>query len=157
MCVREQAAACHRLLGMRLLAVLVALLSACSSPASPLPAIRQATDCGTFVAGPAAPYDATGTDCFWGAYQAGRAARWSVTSFTTEGDPIPATITFTPARGAVVTRDVTADNFSSPPDRRLWTYRCTTLVRRSWAIDPAKHFFELSGCAGDGPRTSFPG
>jgi hypothetical protein len=119
------------------------------------PTASGAVDCGSFDAGHGT-YDAAGTDCFWRAYTGSVPARWSVTMLTVEGDPIPATITFAPGQPIVVTRDVTADAFSSATDRRVWTFRCATIERKPWATDPSRSFFELSVCTGDGATTAFP-
>jgi hypothetical protein len=101
-------------------------------------------------------YDATGIDCFWQAYSAGKAVVWRIAQVTEEGDPIPGTLSFDPTAGLVASRDVTADKFSRPNDRRMWNWRCRTIERRPWAADPSRAFFELGGCSGDGAATNFP-
>jgi len=98
-----------------------------------------------------------GRSCVWDAYSSGKAVRWSVRSYTIDGDPIPGTLRFEPGTGIEVTRDVTADNFSAPADRRVWTWRCGTMTRMTWVTDPSRYSFVLTGCTGDGPSTGFPG
>ena len=101
-------------------------------------------------------YDATAIDCFWRAFTASRSVVWRATQVTIEGDPIPMTLSFDPATGLVASRDVTADKFSSPSDRRIWSWRCQAIKRTPWATDPSHTFFTLTNCTGDGPATSFP-
>ena len=142
---------------MRRLFLVIVLASACSATPAPSPTVPGTIDCGSFVATPLTRYDAGGTDCFWAAYTSGRPARWSVRSITTEGDPIPSTITFTPGQGLVVTRDTTADKFAGQGGARVWTYRCSMIARKPWATDATKFFFELTDCTGDGTTAGFPG
>ena len=92
----------------------------------------------------------------WNAYGAQRAVIWKVRGITIEGDPIPSELTFQPGRGFVITRDVTADEFSAPADRRVWTWRCPAVAKRVWATDPTRYSFEFTGCQGDGAMTAFP-
>ena len=124
----------------------------------PAPTTTQHTpvtvDCGSFDAGHGA-YDAQGLDCFWTAYSAGKSATWSVKQVTVEGDPIPATVT-SDTRGLVVSRDFSADKFSSQADRRVFVWTCSTVARKPWATDPSRYVLELTGCTGAGSSTSFP-
>ena len=130
------------------------LLAACGPrPVATPPPI----DCGSSAQGPGDDYDAVGRGCVWGAYSSGKAVRWSVLSYTIEGDPIPATLLFDPVIGIDVTRDVTADKFSAPADRRMWTWRCGKMTRMTWVTDPSRYSFVLTACTGDGPTTVFPG
>jgi hypothetical protein len=75
---------------------------------------------------------------------------------TIEGDPVPSLLSVDPTRGLDVTRDVTADKFSAQADRRVWSWHCATLTKRTWATDASRYSFELGGCTGDGPSTHFP-
>ena len=113
-------------------------------------------DCGSFDQSPTDAYDRAGRECMWNAYTAQRALTWRVRAITIEGDPVPSELTFEPGRGFVITRDVTADEFSAPADRRVWRWRCQTAVKRVWATDPSRHSFEFTGCQGDGVATHFP-
>jgi hypothetical protein len=112
-------------------------------------------DCGRSDLGHST-YDATAIECFWQAYSVGKAVAWQVAQVTVEGDPVPGTLTFDPAVGLVASRDLTADKFSHPTDRRIWTWRCTTIERKPWPMDPSRVFFELAGCSGDGAAAHFP-
>ena len=129
--------------------------TAASTPAGLPAGPASVTDCGSFDAGHNT-YDPTGLECFWRAYTAGTSARWAVRQLTIEGDPIPSTITFDPTKGIVVTRDVTRDRFSSPADRRVWTWHCATVTRRPWATDASRDFLAVAACAGEGTETAFP-
>jgi len=53
-------------------------------------------------------------------------ARWTLRSYTIEGDPIPTTLLFRPAGGIglVVTRDTSADKFGGVGNQRVFT-NCT--------------------------------
>jgi hypothetical protein len=133
------------------LVVSVAVLSACGSPVAAAPPV----DCGSFDAGHG-EYDRTGHECIWSAYTAGTAVTYRSRHLTIEGDPIPMTLSFEPGRGIRVTRDVTADNFSSHGDRRVWAWTCSTMAKRTWATDASRYSFDLTGCTGDGPNTHFP-
>jgi hypothetical protein len=113
------------------------------------------TDCGRSQEMPPAPYDAVARDCVWSAYSSGERARWTVSRRTVEGDPIRATIT-AQTGFIVVTKDMTADRFSAPSDRRLWAWQCRAMTKRVWATDPLRYFFELAECSGDGRNASFP-
>jgi hypothetical protein len=66
------------------------------------------TDCGTTEESTPPAYSASARECFWSAYSSGGAAFWNARGVTTEGDPIPSLLSFDPARGLDVTRDVTA-------------------------------------------------
>ena len=81
--------------------------------------------------------------------------RWVVTMYTKEGAPVREALTFD---GGVLlaTRDLSADGFSSPADRRLWSWRCTAMTKRPFVTDPRYYSFELTGCSGDGPQVGFP-
>jgi hypothetical protein len=144
------------------LAVAIVLATACAPAPGPAPAPSLSSafppnivDCGSFDSGHNT-YDAAGLECFWRAYSAGAPVRWAVKQLTVEGDPVPEAIQYVPGQAIVVTRDVSADTFSSPIDRRVWIYSCTTVTRRPWATDRSRSFFELTGCTGDGPTTAFP-
>ncbi len=128
------------------------ILAACGSQAASFAGI----DCGTTVQGPNADYDLRPRDCVWSAYSNGTAARWRVESRTIEGDPIPETLMFDSVLGVVITRDVSADKFSAPGARRMWTWRCAKMFKVPWATDPSRYSFELSSCTGDRQTTTFP-
>jgi hypothetical protein len=141
----------------------VIALVACDSatvPPQPTPSAPASTptgtvDCGSFDAGHGG-YDAQGLDCFWTAYSTGKSARWSVKQLTIEGDPIPATITADGRGGLVVSRDFSADKFSSPANRHVFVWTCSTITRKLWPTDPARSFLELTGCTGAGASTTYP-
>ena len=103
-------------------------------------------------------YDATGRECFWNAYTNGSAARWSLRSYTIEGDPIPTTLLFQPKGGIglVVTRDTSGDRFGGAGNQRIFTYRCGTMTKAPHGDDISRYGFLLSNCTGDGPSTSVP-
>ena len=115
----------------------------------------RSTDCGRSEELPPTSYDVSARDCVWVAYSSGTPARWSVKLWTQEGDPVRATLT-AQTGFIVATRDMTADRFSAPPDRRLWVWQCRAMSKRPWVTDPARYFFELTGCSGDGPTALFP-
>jgi hypothetical protein len=127
-------------------------LAACGPP----PDSFSGIDCGTTTQGPIAGYDPQPRECVWSAYSSGKAVRWQVRTQTIEGAPIPETLRFDTVLGVVITRDVTADTFSAPADRRKWTWRCLKMTKMPWATDPSRYSFELSTCTGDGPTTTFP-
>ena len=112
-------------------------------------------DCGLSDLRPPAGYDASARQCLWTAYSAGMPAHWVATKYTTEGAPIPETISFD---GAVVlvTRDLSLDGFSSAQDRRLWTWRCGTMIKLPWVSDPDRFSFGLSNCLGESADAGFP-
>ena len=142
-------------LGVRAL-LLVSLLAACGGYAgSGRGALDGTVDCGSFDAGHD-EYDQAGVDCVWSAYTAQRGLMWRVTSVTIEGDPVPATLSFEPGKAIVVTRDLSADKFTAPGSRRIFTYTCGTMTRTTWPTDPSRYYFALSACTGDGPETVFP-
>jgi hypothetical protein len=134
--------------------MLVAMLvvAACGSAPPPFSGI----DCGNSTEGSGTDYDAEARECVWKAYSNGAAVRWSVRSYTTEGDPIPQTLRFDSALDVVTTRDMTADKFSSSADRRIRTWRCATMTKMAWVTDPSRYSFKLSNCTGDGATTLFP-
>jgi len=103
-------------------------------------------------------YDATGRECFWSAYTKGSAARWSLRTYTIEGDAIPMTLLFQPKGGIglVVTRDTSGDRFGGGGNRRIFTYRCGTMTKTPHGDDISRYDFLLSNCGGDGPSTSVP-
>lgn len=114
-------------------------------------------DCGTArMSNAGSPYDQALLDCVWAAYARGEAARLSITMVTTEGHLVPTALLAVPGGRSIVTRDLTADNFSSPADRVVNTYSCTALTRRPWATDPKRYVFELSDCLGPAPTATFP-
>jgi hypothetical protein len=51
---------------------------------------------------------------------------------------------------------MTADKYSSPSNRRIWSWHCTAMTKHVWVTDASRYSFELSGCTGDGPSTTFP-
>jgi hypothetical protein len=132
-----------------LLWIALAILCGCG----PQPGSFSGVDCGT---SSLADYDAKALDCVWSAYSSGTLVRWNIKSQTVEGDPIPETLRYDPVLGVVVTRDVTADAFSAPAARRMWTWRCAKMIKTPWPTDPSRYFFELSACTGDGPTAVFP-
>jgi hypothetical protein len=136
----------------RLLPIVVAFAVACGSNAG----AATPVDCGSVDQRPTDAYDVAGRDCVWNAYQAQRPLIWRVRGTTIEGDPIPGELTFEPGRGFVITRDVTADEFSAPSDRRVWTWRCPAIAKRVWATDPTRYIFEFTSCQGDGATAAFP-
>jgi len=100
-------------------------------------------------------YNSTDRQCVWNAYSAGTPTRWIVTEYTQEGAPIRATLNF--AGGVVlVTRDMSADTFSSPANRRVWSWRCSSMAKRPWASDPQRYSFDLTSCTGDSGQAIFP-
>jgi hypothetical protein len=135
--------------------VLLTLLAVACRPASTTISV-SGTDCGTTEESTPPAYSASARECLWSAYSSGRAAYWNARGVTIEGDPIPSLLSFDPTRGLDVTRDVTADKFSAQADRRVWSWHCTTLTKRTWATDASRYSFELGGCTGDGPATRFP-
>lgn len=117
----------------------------------------SSTDCGSArLPNASSTYDQAMLDCVWAAYTRGETARVSITMVTTEGAPVPTTLLAVPGGRSVVTRDVTADQFSSPAERVVSTYSCSTLTRRPWATNPARYAFELSNCTGPRATVSFP-
>jgi hypothetical protein len=112
-------------------------------------------DCGDTEELPPTSYDADARDCVWSAYSSGVPVRWSVMMRTDEGDPTRTILIARPGFIAV-TRDMTADRFSAASDRRLWAWQCRMMMRRAWATDPERFFFELTGCSGDGMSASVP-
>jgi hypothetical protein len=113
-------------------------------------------ECGITDEGSGASFDATGRDCIWNAYENGRAARWTLRSYTIEGDPIPTTLLFRPEGqiGLVVTRDTSADKFGGVGNQRVFTYRCVTMTKVPYSGDISRYNFRLTNCTGDGPSTS---
>jgi hypothetical protein len=156
-------------MGMRLLvaAGLAAFIVGCAQSGPPTPTasaqssptvratVAAVVDCGVSDLGPGITYDLTGRQCVWNAYSAGTPTRWIVTKYTTEGAPTPESLNFD---GGVLlmTRDMSADGFSSPADRRLWSWRCTTMIKRPFVTDPQRYSFELSGCTGEIAQAVFP-
>jgi hypothetical protein len=138
---------------MRLL-LAATLISAVSCAAPPFTGI----ECGTADEGYGTSFDATGRECIWNAYANGRAARWTLRSYTIEGDPIPTTLLFQPAGGIglVVTRDTRADKFGGVGNKRIFTYRCGTMTRVPAGGDVSRYSFMLTNCTGDGPSTTIP-
>jgi hypothetical protein len=155
-CPAELRAAARVVTAVRLVrALVVGLIVSCSPPAALPSPVPGSVDCGSFDAGHGA-YDVNGVECFWRAYSAGTPARWVVKQLTVEGDPVAESIQFVPGVGTTVARDTSADKFAGPNGRRVWTYRCAAIGRTPWATDPARYFFDLSGCVGDGATTAFP-
>jgi hypothetical protein len=134
--------------------LLTVLCVACRLPSGGITV--SGTDCGTTQEDSPPNYSAAARECIWTAYSGGRAAHWTVRGVTIEGDPIPATLTFDPARGLDVIRDISADRFSQQADRRVWSWHCPTMTKHVWATDTTRYSFELGGCTGDGPSTTFP-
>jgi hypothetical protein len=140
---------------------LTALLAACAQSGPPAPSAQPSptaaavVDCGVSNSGPGITYDAVGRQCVWSAYASGSPTRWVITSYTTEGAPIRTTLTFE-SGVLLMTRDMTADGFSSPADRRLWSWRCSTMTKRPFVTDPQHYSFELAGCTGEVARAVFP-
>jgi len=132
--------------------MVLAVLAGCESRPAPFSGI----DCGLAVESVNAPYDLEGRECVWNAYSSGTPVRWQVTSITIEGDPIRQTLKFDRVLGVVVFRDMSADRFSGQANRRVWTWRCSTMAKAIWATDPSWYSFNLTSCTGDGPTTSFP-
>ena len=118
--------------------------------------VAAVVDCGVTDLGPSMTNTAAAErQCVWNAYSAGIPTRWTVTEYTQEGDPVRATLN---VEGGVVlmTRDLSADRFSSPADRRLWSWRCSAMTKRPFATDPRRYSFELSGCTGEVAQAIFP-
>lgn len=139
------------LFGILLLGV---LSTACRSTSTTISV--SGTDCGTTEESTPPAYSASARECLWTAYSDGKAAYWNVHGVTIEGDPVPAMLSFDPARGLDVTRDLTADKFSNQSSRRVWSWHCATMTKRVWATEASRYSFELSGCTGDGASTIFP-
>jgi hypothetical protein len=112
-------------------------------------------DCGVSDLGPSMAYNASDRACVWNAYSAGTPTRWIVTAYTQEGAPVRETLRY---EGDVVlmTRDLSADGFSSPADRRLWSWRCSAMTKRPFVTDPQRYSFELTGCTGEVAQAVFP-
>jgi hypothetical protein len=154
---------------MRLLmaAALAAFIAGCAqsgpptptASAQPSPTVRATVaalvDCGVTDLGPSIAYAATERECVWNAYAAGIPTRWIVTEYTTEGAPTRESLSF---EGGVLlmTRDMSADGFSSPADRRLWSWRCGAMTKRAFVTDPQRYAFELTGCTGELAQAIFP-
>lgn len=136
---------------MRLL-LAATLISAAACGAAPFTGI----ECGTTDEGLGTSFDATGRDCIWNAYESGREARWTLRSYTIEGDPIPTTLLFRPAGGIglVVTRDTSADKFGGVGNQRVFTSRCGTMTKVPSGGDIARYSFRLTNCTGDGPSAT---
>lgn len=116
---------------------------------------RDATDCGSVDEMPGTAYDVRGRDCLWAAWLTSAPARWAVTSRTVEGDAIAQVLII--ENGLLwVRRDMTADRFSGPTDRRVWRWACHYMTKQPWATDPSRFSFHLDGCWGDGATASFP-
>jgi hypothetical protein len=126
---------------------------ACAGPA-PFTGI----DCGTTDERLRPSSDATGRECFWDAHVEGREARWTLRSYTIEGDPIPTTLLFRPTGGIglVVTRDTSADKHAGVGNQRVFTYRCGTIAKTTRGNDASRYGFSLTNCTGDGSSISVP-
>jgi hypothetical protein len=113
-------------------------------------------ECGTTDERFGTSFDATGRDCIWSAYAHGRAARWTLRSYTIEGDPIPMTLLFQPAGGIglVVTSDTSADKFGGVANQRVFRYRCGTMTKVPYGGDTSRYSF--TNCTGDGRSTTLP-
>jgi hypothetical protein len=122
----------------------------------PRPAAFSGIDCGLAVEALSSSYDLPGRECVWNAYSVEKPVRWQVTSTTDEGDPIRQTLQFDPVLGVVISRDMSADTLSPQANRRVWTWRCSTMAKLKWATDVSRYSFNLSSCTGDGPTTLFP-
>ena len=138
------------MLTRRALFGLLLALSACG----PIQLGLGGVDCGSSNQ-PLGGYDAVGRECVWNAYAKDLAVSWNMTTLTAEGDPVPLTLRSDSA-GIVVTRDATADKWSSAADRRVWTWRCGAMTKLVWATDASRYSFALSNCTGDGATTAFP-
>ena len=139
---------------MRLLLAATLISAVACSGAPPFAGI----ECGTTDDWSGTSSDATGRDCIWNAYQNGRAARWTLRSYTIEGDPIPVTLVFRPEGriGLVVTRDTSADKFGGVGNQRVFTYRCNTMTKVPHGGDNSRYSFMLTNCTGDGPSITIP-
>lgn len=153
-------------MGVRLLFVTVvaALLVACAPEnsvptVSALPSATTRAATATVTCGPSdlpnLTYDASAQACVWDAYSTGTPLRWSATMYTTEGAAVPETLHFE-GGVLVVTRDMTADGFTNPVDRRVWSWRCTAMTKRPFVTDPQRYAFELTGCMGEFASPNFP-
>lgn len=92
----------------------------------------------------------------WRAYSAGRPLSWGVTVYTTEGDPVQASLRFD-GKSLEVTKDMSADRFSSQADRREMTWECASMTRRPWReSEPQRFSFELWDCRGEDSTVAFP-
>jgi hypothetical protein len=129
---------------------LVLALSACG----PIQLGPGRIDCGSSDQTPGG-HDVVGRECVWDAYTRHLAVSWNVTTHTEEGDPIPLRLRSDSA-GIVLTRDTTADKWSSAADRRVWTWKCGAMTMLVWATDASRYSFALSNCVGDGAATAFP-
>lgn len=161
---------------MRLLVIggLAALITSCAQSGPPAPTVSaqpsstlRATaafvDCGASDLGPGITYDQTGRECVWNAYSAGTPTRWIVTAYTQEGAPVRETLRY---EGGVLlmTRDLTADGFSSPSDRRIWSWRCAAMTKRPYTNttrpygtdSQVPYSFELTSCTGEVAQAVFP-
>ena len=153
---------------MRLLLItgLAALVASCAQSGPPVPtasdrpnptarATVAVVDCGVSDLGPSMAYNASERQCVWTAYSAGTPTRWIVTAYTTEGAPVRETLSFD---GGVLlmTRELSADGFSSPADRRLWSWRCGAMTQRPFVTDRLRYSFELTDCTGEVAQAVFP-
>jgi hypothetical protein len=109
------------------------------------------TDCGIERLAQGAPaLDGAARDCLWQAYQRQDGAVFTSIAPTIEGDPIAMHVAVLGAGDVRLEVDSTRDRFSAPADRRVHTYRCTTLSIRPGSGDlPGR--FEVSGCGAVGP------
>lgn len=157
-------------MGMRfvMVAACLALIVGCTSATpTPSPTASQAptsvaratvatvVNCGASDLRPPVAYDAVALACVWTAYSAGTPVRWSATTYTQEGDLIPVSLHFE-SGVLLITRDMTADGFSSPANRRVWSWNCAVMTKRPYMSESQKVFFELTGCSGDAASTVFP-
>ena len=137
---------------MRVLLAATLISAAACGGAPPFTGI----ECGTTDEQFGTSFDTTGRECIWDAYVNGREARWTLRTYTIEGDPIPTTLLFRPAGGIglVVTRDTSADKFGGVGNQRVFTYRCGTMTKVPNGGDISRYSFRLTNCTGDGPSAT---
>lgn len=104
-----------------------------------------AEPCPTENLGTGAGYDASARECLWQAYSEGRAASFTTTRVTTEGDPITTRVTVRPGQRVEVFYDSSLDTFSN--ERGKHTLTCTTFQRSVDATTKRIRFF-ADNCRG---------
>nr|WP_122011921.1 DUF4362 domain-containing protein [Maliibacterium massiliense] len=84
-------------------------------------------DAGVLTINNISPVDFAPWEAFLGAVNLGETATIRLRQYTTEGDPVPATLTYDGARFTLEV-DSTADKFSAPEDRRVRTFHYDHLI-----------------------------
>jgi hypothetical protein len=120
-----------------------------TSSETPLPKGMQ--DCGNERQLHGKGYSESTRTCIWNAFQAGRPARWSLTLYTIEGDPIRYELEIH-SRTLLSLLIDSRDRFGASGVSRR---RCRMLTRN---VEAGRISFELSGCQDASPedRISIP-